>query len=457
MSRPDSPPAHKEAPGPGGSVLFGALSSFKKDTLKLLVDVQRRFGGIARMKMGPYLVHQVTKPEYVKHVLQDNAPNYGRGRFYRGFGLFFGRGMLTTDGPEWRTRRAVSQPFFHRAKLRANSAVITEVTDDLVERWAEPARTGQAVDITDDMMKLAMGVLGRMLFGVDLRDYAERLLPSVRFSLKAMILTGEVKQMLPPWVPTKYRRELKGHQKVLNDVMNEIIDLHRAGGGSADSIVSALLSATHEVTGQPFTQGQIRAELKTLFLAGHETTGCALTWTLYGIAQHVAVRDKLEAELAEVLDGRTPTADDLLRLPYLRQVVDESLRMYPPIWLFPRDAIEDDTIGGYRIPAGSTVLISLYAAHHNAETWPNPEAFDPERFCPAHQGKGGRDRYDYFPFGGGARKCVGMDLALLELQLAVAVIAQRYRLELVAGHPVTPSALVSLRPQPEVLMRIVER
>lgn len=443
----------RQAPGPESGVLFGALSSFKKDTLKLLMEMQNRYGGIVRMKMGPYLVHQITRPEHVKHVLQNNAANYERGRFYRGFNLFFGRGMLTTDGAEWKTRRAVSQPFFNRTKLRARSSVITTTVDELLDKWEGAAESGEHIDVTDDMMWLAMGVLGRLLYGVDLRDYAERLMPAVRFSLKAMILTGEVKQMLPKWVPTRYQRDLRRYQGVLNGVMDEIIELHRQGRGSPDSVVAALLDATHQVTGRPFTQQQIRAELKTLFLAGHETTGCALTWTLYAIAKYPEVRRKLTAQLQSVLDGRVPTAEDLPRLPYLRQIVDETLRMYPPIWLFPRDAVAEDNIDGYRIPAGSTILVPTYAAHHNKDSWEDPEAFDPERFCPV-SGKTGRDRYDYFPFGGGARKCIGMDLALLEIQLAVAMIIQRYHPSLVAGHPVTPGALVSLRPLPQVLMSV---
>lgn len=449
-TKPGPDDAARRAPGPDGSVLFGALSSFKKDTLKLLTELQRQYGGISRVKMGPYVVHQITEPQYVKHVLQDNADNYVRGRFYRGFNLFFGRGMLTTDGAEWRDRRAVSQPFFHRARLRAGAPVITSTVMELLEEWSGPAERGEPVNLTDDMLRLAMGVLGRLLYGVDLRDYAEQLLPAVRFSLKAMIITGEVNQMLPKWVPTRYQRELRRHQGVLNAVMDEIIDLHRAGGGGQDTVVAALLSATHEATGEPFTQREIRAELKTLFLAGHETTGCALTWTLYSLSQHPDVRRRLDAELAEVLGGRAPTAEDLPGLPYLRQVVDESLRLYPPIWLFPRDAVADDIIGGYRIPAGSTILIPLYAVHHNEATWEDPEAFDPDRFCPAQH----RNRYDYFPFGGGARKCIGMDLALLEIQLAVAMITQHYRLSLLPGHPVTPGALVSLRPLPEVLVSV---
>ncbi|MDA3629143.1 cytochrome P450 [Saccharopolyspora sp. WRP15-2] len=443
--------ADRSAPGPDGGHLIGALSKFKSNSLGLISDLQRRFGGIARVKLGPYLVHQVTDPELIKHVLQDNPGNYRRGRFYRGFNLFMGHGMLTTDGAEWKARRQVAQPFFQRARLESAAPIITECVDDLLDSWAEPARDGEVIDIVDDVMRLSMGVLSRTLFGVDLRDRADELLPVVRFAIKAMIITGKVEQMLPRWVPTRYQRDLKKHQAVLNGVLDDVIARQRARGTDDDNLVAALLSAEHPETGRPWDDRAIRAELKTHFMAGHETTGCALAWTLYAVAQHADVRRKLTAELDEVLAGRTPTVEDLPKLTYLRQVVDESLRVYPPIWVYPRDAVEDDEIGGYHVPAGTTVLISPHAAHHNADVWESPEAFDPERFCPANRHT---TRYRYLPFGGGQRHCIGHHLALLELQLAVAMITQRYRLDLASGHQVVPTGLVSLRPKTGVQMRI---
>lgn len=442
-----------QAPGPEGRHLMGALSSFKRDSLSLMTDLMK-FGGITRVRLGPYLVHQVTGPEHVKYVLQDNQDNFRRGRFYQGFNLFMGRGMLTTDGAEWRVRRQVSQPFFQRARLNANSGVITDCAADLVARWDRHAEQGEPVEVVDDMMWLAMGVLSRMLFGTDLRDRADELIPAVRFSLKAMILTGEVKQILPRWMPTRYRRRLKRHQATLNRIMGDIIAAHRAGKGDPDDLVSAMLAATDSESGQPWSDRQIRAELKTLFMAGHETTGCGLAWTLYAVAEHDDVRRTLEAELDQVLGDRPPTPADLPNLPYLQQVVDESLRLYPPIWAFPRDTVEDDEIGGYHVPAGTTLLIPPYAAHRNPETWPSPETFDPERFCPA---KAGPARYTYLPFGGGARRCIGHAMALLEMQFTVAMIVQRFRLSLVPGQDVKPTGLVSLRPSGGIRMRLARR
>ncbi len=441
------------APGPEGRHLMGALSSFKRDSLSLITELQG-YGGIARVRLGPYLVHQLTGPEFIKHVLQDNTDNYRRGRFYQGFNLFMGRGMLTTDGAEWRARRDVSQPFFQRAWLHGASGVITSCAEELIARWEGPAERGEEIELVDEMMWLAMGVLSRMLFGVDLRDRYAELAPAVRFSLKAMILTGEVSQMLPRWVPTRYRRDLRRHQAVLNGVMDDVIALHRAGGGDPDDLVSALLKATDAETGRPWPDRQIRAELKTLFMAGHETTGCALAWTLYSVAQHADVRRRLEAELDSVLGDRAPTPGDLPGLPYLRQVVDESLRLHPPIWVFPRDVVEDDVIGGHHIPAGTTLLIPPYAAHRDPAAWENPEAFDPERFCPAGRGPA---RYTYLPFGGGARRCVGYYMALLEIQFTVAMLVRRYHLSLVPAQQVTPVGLVSLRPARGIRMRLVKR
>jgi cytochrome P450 len=208
--------------------------------------------------------------------------------------------------------------------------------------------------------------------------------------------------------------------------------------------VSTLLAARDPETDRPWTDREVHDELMTIFLAGHETTGCGLAWTLYAIAEHPEVGRRLEAELASVLGGRVPAADDLPRLPYLSRVVDESLRRYPPIWLFPRDANADGELGGYRILANTSILLTPYASHHNPAYWDDPEEFDPDRFLPERSA--GRPRYAYLPFGGGRRQCIGYYLALLELRLIVAMVVQRFRLRVVPDHPVVCGPLVSLRP-----------
>lgn len=440
----------RQAPGPEGTFLFGRAAGFRRDTLGLLRQLQDEYGGIVRVRLGPYLVHQITDPALVKHVLQDRPGDYERGRFYQGFNLFFGRGMLTTDDAEWRQRRLVSQPFLSHAAVVAAAPVITECVSDLLRRWADPAARGEPVDIVPDMMWLASGVLSRALFGTDLRERADDLLPAVRFAITAMILNGSVEQMLPSWLPTRYQRRLRRSRGVLNEAMTDVITAHRESPAQA-GLMAALLEAVWPDTGEPWDERQIRAELKTHFLAGHETTGCALSWTLYAIAREPEVQSRLSEELGHALGGRQPTVADLPQLTYLQQVIDESLRNYPPIWSFPRGVKFDHELGGCHIPAGSSLLLSPYAAHHHPDHWHDPDTFDPDRFAPMQPGP---TRYTYFPFGGGPRRCIGSDLARTELQLALAMIVQRYQLHLEPAQHIVPAPLVSLRPLPGIIMKL---
>lgn len=216
-----------------------------------------------------------------------------------------------------------------------------------------------------------------------------------------------------------------------------------------------LMLATDEETGEVMDDRQLRDEVMTIFLAGHETTANALSWTFYLLSLHPDIERRMHAEVVEVLGDRTPTVDDLPRLSYTRQVLDESMRLYPPAWLISRSPIQDDEIGGYTIPAGETILISPYTMHRNPAYWDNPEGFDPERFTPEKQAA--RPRFAYFPFGGGPRICIGNNFALMESQLILAMISQRYRLHLVSGHPVAPQTMITLRPRYGILMTLHQR
>ncbi|QWF84065.1 cytochrome P450 [Amycolatopsis sp. CA-230715] len=438
----------ERAPGP--ALPFG-IRRFRDQAAHLMLRMAREHGDVTRFRVGPELMHQVAGPEAIREVLHDNE-NYRRGRVYEGFELFFGKGLLTTDGEQWRTLRRTGQPMFRANFLHPNAPVITAAVDGLMRRWEGLAARGAPVDIVPEVMRLAFDVVTRVLCDHDLSHRADEVIPAIVHVLSAMF-PGSAEQLLPAWLPGRHRRRLRATQAVLDAAVGELLAEHHRGALPADRMVGRLVAAIDR-NGNGLTRGQILDELKTHLLAGHETTGCGLAWTLHEIAAHPEVGDRLRAEVTAVLSGRDArelTTSDLAALPYLRQVVAESLRLHPPIPMFPRQPIRDVRVGGYRIPARSTVFVSPLTVHHDPRHWPDPEAFDPGRFDPDGPGPA---RYTYFPFGGGQRRCIGAPLAELEIQLAVAMITTRFRLRPRQGHPVDPHSLISLRPRSGLPMTI---
>lgn len=434
--------AAKTAPGP---VLPFGVRRFRTDAAAIMVGLRRAYGDVVRFRVGPTLMHQVAGPEAVREVLHDGT-SYRRGKVYGGFELFFGKGLLTTDGHAWKTLRTTGAPFFRAGFLHPNVPAITGAVHDLAERWAELARRGEPVDIVPEVMRLAFDVVTRVLCGYDLRHRADEVIPAIVNVLSAMF-PGSPELLLPHWVPGPHRARLLATQRVLDDAVAELIDER------PDRLVTALLDASDVDTGKPLSRRQVMDELKTHLLAGHETTGCGLAWTLHELAAHPAAGERLRAEVVSVLGDRDPSAEDLPKLAYLGQVVDESLRLHPPIPMFPREPVRDVQVGGYRIPAGSTLFVSPFTVHHDPRHWPDPERFDPDRFAPDRPGPA---RYTYLPFGGGQRRCIGAPLAELEIRIAVAMIARRFRLTPLPGHRVDPHSLISLRPRSGLRMRIAE-
>ena len=417
------------APGPRGKPLLGSLDAFRRDPMVMFLDLRREYGDVVRIRLGPYLVHVILGPEGVRHVLQVNQKNYSRGKFYENFKRFFGIALLTTDGQHWLGRRRLAQPIFHRKVVEGYTTTVTDTTARFLERWA-----GVVVQL------LAPG--GRLL-DVDLSVHPELLGENVVQRLR-MMMPGSISDAFPRWVPTLHRLKVARSQRSLYRTMQGIFNAYLQDEHAGTDLIALLRSARDPETGELLDEEELHDQFTTLLLAGYETTGTGLAWTLYALSKHVEVRRRLEAELDEVLGGRVPTADDLARLPYTAMVVQESLRVYPPIWAFTRDPVEDDEIGGYHIPGGSTVIVSPYAVHRHPAYWENPEAFDPERFTPERSA--GRPPFAYMPFGGSPRKCIGYQLALVELQLCTAMIAQRFRVHAVPGHPVGYGPLVSLKP-----------
>ncbi|WP_369290181.1 cytochrome P450, partial [Burkholderia pseudomallei] len=433
---------HRQAPGPRGGLVMGNLAAYKRNPITMLLRLHQQYGDVARNRLGPFVTHALAHPDHIQYVLQENHRNYVRGRFYDNFKMFFGDGLLTTDGEFWRRHRRVVQPLFHKKQVDAHTAAVGDAALALAHRWSA-LPPGKALDVVEEMMHLSLRMLGLVVFNTDVSSHAEAVGPAVRFGIEAMMPQGNLNDFIPHWAPTRFNRRIAHARRAIDTIVAKIIADHREARCEPSDVISLLLNARDPDTGAPMTQQEVHDEVMTVFLAGHETTGAGLAWALYALAQHPAVLRQLRDELDARLGGRAPTVQDFEQLPYLSQVVDEVLRVYPPIWGFTRDLVEDDEIGGYRIPARSSVFMSPYVTHRHPAFWRNPDAFDPENFAsdaPA------RHRFVYFPFGGGMRKCIGFQTALLQMRVLVAVVAQHFDLNALPGHPIELGATISLRP-----------
>jgi cytochrome P450 len=401
----------------------------------------------------------VTDPAAVKRVLQDNADNYGRRtRSLAALRETIGDGLLTTTGPAWWRNRRLAQPAFHKQRLGGFAGTIAEVSEDFAARALRLGAGGASFDLVPELARLTLRILGRCLFERELTDEADAVGGAVQVVLNHTIEKLGSLVPLPGVVPTPKNLRFRRALRALDRVVLALIDERRRGpGGGADAdagvdargdLLTMLVSARDEETGEGLGDRQLRDEVMTLLLAGHETTSMALSWTLYLLSLHPGVRRKLEDELGAALAGRAPGIDDLPRLPYTRMVLEESMRLYPPAWVITRSAEGADELGGFPIPAGDMVLLSPYVTHHNPALWDDPEGFDPERFAPGAEGT--RPRYAYYPFGGGPHLCIGAGFAMMEATIVLATVAQRLRLDLEPGRPVAIDPLVTLRPSPGI-------
>jgi len=434
-----------DPPSERGSLLFGVAPEFWRDPLQALIDQRRRHGDVVRMRMGgPFYSYLLAHPDHVRYVLQDNNPRFGR--HPHGSGALkptVGEGLLTSEGSFWLRQRRLMQPAFHRQRLARFGEVMTDEAEATIAAWGPKAGRGEPIDVASEMMHLTLRVVARVMFSADVSpEEFDRVERAVEVSLLYSIKLSQSYLTLPLWLPLPLHRRFRGARADLDRVVYRMIEEHRHAPIGNDDLLSMLLSARDADTGETMTDRQVRDEVMTIFLAGHETTAVALTWTFYLLSRHPEVARRLQDELANVLAGRIATVADLPRLPYTRAVIGETIRLYPPAWIVTRMPLADEVIGDYRVGKGTNVFMSPYITHRHPEFWTDPERFDPSRFL----GEGPeRHRYAYFPFGGGPHLCIGNSFALLEAQLVLATIAQRFQLDLVPDHPVAMHPLVTLR------------
>lgn len=440
--------------GPRGGLL-GLLPEMRRDPLKLIMDLARQ-GDVVRYRYGPVVSHLVTHPDGVRRILQDNVRNYTKEHFSYGMVRWVaGNGLLTSMGDFWLRQRRLAQPAFHRQRIAALATTMTDAIEAMLERWPALAAGDQPLDVAEQMTRLTLQVAGESLFGTQVGERTRTVSESFTTLNEQFVYRFRRLRVLPPVLPFGLDREWREALRSLDGVVYAIIAERRASGEDAGDLLSMLMLARDEETGERMDDRQLRDEVLTMLVAGHETTAVALSWAFAMLALHPDVEERLHAELESALGGRKPTVPDLSRLGYARQVIEETMRLYPPIYVLSRAVKEDDEICGYRIPGGTSADISPYATHRHPAFWENPEAFDPERFAPARVDA--RPRFAYLPFSGGPRQCIGNSFALVEAQLTLAMIAQRYRLRLAPGHRLAPEPLLSLRPRGGMPMLIEAR
>lgn len=441
----------KEPPFLRGNPFFGSAFEMRRDPLQLLTETRCRYGDFVRFRLGPYRIYLLSHPDYVAHVLQKNPRNYLKDGYEHI--EIVGNGLLASEGDFWRRQRRVAQPAFHRERLAEMAKTMTDAAEKMLECW-EARTTKEPLDVDAEMSRLTLEIVGRTLFGADVGDDAG----GVGGSLASVLNLGFQRTgrfaPIPLGVPTPNNRRYRTAVQHLNGVVDRLISARRISGGGRGDLLDMLLEARDPDTGESMSERQLRDEVMTILTAGYETTARALSWTWFLIDANPHVREKLEREL-DVLDGRTPRLVDLDRLTYAKMVVQESMRLYPPVWGLSRLVAADDEVGEYRIPKGSRVVISPYVTHRHPDFWNEPETFDPERFTPERSA--GRPRYAYFPFSGGPRQCIGNNFATMEATLILVTIAQRYRLALVPGHPVEPEPSFTLRSRHGMRMLPVAR
>lgn len=394
----------------------------------------------------------VNKPDYIEHIVLTNQANYSKSHFLRNMlGPLLGDGLLISEGEFWRRQRRIAAPAFHNRRIADFVTTMAACTETMLARWRTRAAP---FDVAADMMALTLDIICRTMFSTDVTGDVEavrRLMNIVvAFPVSMLDLFG-FPQWLPRLRPPGFRQTIAEFETFVARLLAE----RRTDPTDHGDLLAMLLAARDPETGEGMTDKQLRDEILTIFMAGHETTANALSWVWYLLARHPDAEARLHEEVDRVLGGRAPGFADLAELKWTRMVIDEAMRLYPPAHGISRTAIGEDHIGGVRIPAGANISISMYVTHRNPNLWPEPERFDPERFTPEAVAR--RHRFAYMPFGGGPRVCIGNSFAIAEAQVIVAMIAQRFRLRLVADQVVEPVALITLRPKNGVLVTLEPR
>ena len=413
-------------------------------------------GDFIHYPLGLWEVFQLNHPDLIEHILVTNQRNYSKNTVqYNTLAKITGRGLLTSDGRFWRRQRRMIQPAFHRQRVLGWGQTMLKATQNMLAGWETAVQSGEPLDIDEEMMAVTLNVVGEALLGLDLQADAGQLTHAVLAMLEYVVYRSQQLVALPLMVPTPRNRRVREGLQMLDTLIDQAIRDHEQGRANPDTILSQMLTAVDRETNEHMSRDELRDEVITLLVAGHETAASGLTWLFYLLSQNPKVEEDLLAEIDGVLNGRLPSTDDLPNLPTVQRVIAEALRLYPPAWVITRRAVATDTIFGAQIPANAIIIMSPYTLQRHPAFWEKPDQFYPDHFLP--EAEQARPRYAYFPFGGGARLCIGDQFAKVEMGLVVTAVLQKYRLHLLPNHPVVADPLVTIRPKHGLMMTIQRR
>jgi cytochrome P450 len=438
-------------PGPKGLPFIGLAFQVRANPLGVLTRVAREHGDLVRFIVAGQERILLNDPDLIEQVLVVQQAKFHKSELTRRVtGPLLGQGLLISEGDFWRRQRRLAQPAFHRSRINEYAAPMVECAQEQISKW----RDGDVRDIAHEMMQLTLVVAVRTLFGATLPGEARDVGEALEFLMRYQLRRQRSPLRLPETWPTPRNRRAKRDMTFLDSLVYRIIEEKRTLHAEGNDLLSVLMDAMDD-DGTQMTPQQLRDETMTLFLAGHETTALLLGWTWYLLSENPAAETHLDEELQGTLGGRAPQVSDLMKMPYLQAVLNETLRLYPPAYILARMSIESFHLGGYDFGRETTVLISQWVTHRDARYFEAPDEFRPERWL-----NGGRPKLSagaYFPFGDGPRRCIGQGFAMLEAALVAATIAQRFRLRLVPGHVVEPEPLVTLRFKHGLRMKIEAR
>jgi len=430
-----------ELPGPEGDTIVGSLADLGRDPLGFLTQCARDYGDIVPMRLGLTSVCLITNPDYIEQVLKDRE-TFIKSRGLRVLKTLLGEGLLTAEGDSWLSHRRLAQPIFHQKKINGYATAMVDYAEQMLAIW----RDGETRDVHAEIMRLTLRIVMKTIFNTEIDEGEAR---TVANALDVAMHWFESKRrqgfLVWEWFPRPENIQYRRTIAEMDEAIYKLIQQRRDSDEETKDLLSMLMHARDEETGQQMNDKQLRNEVVTLMLAGHETTANALSWTWVLLSKYPEVRNKLQDELNQVLAGRSPTVEDIPQLRYTDMVIKESMRLYPPVSIIGREAVRDCTIGDYAVPEGCAIQISQWVMHRHPRYFENPEIFQPERWEDNLEKR--LPRGVYIPFGDGPRICIGRGFALMEAILLLATIAQKFQLDVLPGFPIVPQPSITLRPE----------